>query len=103
MQGEQMLTGPIVNERKILIWWKGSRTIIYYHTVRRNTHKKIVLSVVVLMAEMGKNHGQSCMNQMDGRYQEHYLPASLSDLVNNQLGVSFDKDFVLLGYNDTVY
>ena len=41
--------------------------------------------------------------QTDGCYQEHYLPASLGDPVNNQFGVSFDKDFALLGYDDTVY
>ena len=39
----------------------------------------------------------------DGRYQEHYLPASLSDPVDNQLGVSFDKDFALLGIGIGIY
>ncbi len=54
MQGEQMLTGPIVNERKILLCGGEGRAIIYHHTVRRNTHKKLVLSFVVLIAEMAK-------------------------------------------------
>ena len=97
----RMLTGPIVNERKILLLYGGKhRTIIYHHTVRRNTHKKLVLSFVVLMAEMAKKQCQSCMSQVnsgrgtdrqtDGSYQEHYLPASLSNPVDNQFGVSFD-------------
>ncbi len=49
-----MLTGPIVNERKILLYGGNGQTIIYHHTVRRNTHKKLVLSYVVLRAEIAK-------------------------------------------------
>ena len=46
------------------------------------------------------NFGRGVDGEIDECYQMHYLPASLSYMFDNQFGVSFDKDFALLHYDN---